>query len=169
MTDEVPPGFDEDEATVIALRHPETGAPVVVPRELALEESRAYRAYCDWLSGKKWELIAEEHGYVDARAAQYDIKQYVESARSLYNSLTQHQAKALQMARLETLLCALWPAALHGSIPANNAAADRITQMIKLGRLDQLDEEGSEEGAQTVIVSGDEATYVAELEKASRD
>lgn len=167
MTDEVPPGFDEDEATVIAMRHPETGAPTVIPRDVALEESRAYRAYSDWLGGKSWELIAAEHGYVDARAAQYDIKQYVESARSLYNSLTLHQARALQMARLEELLQSLWPQ--RTNVAANNAAADRISQMIKLMKLDQLDDDEADEGAQTVIVAGAEQDYIEALERASRD
>lgn len=169
--DEVPPGFDDDADNVIAIRHPVTGTPTVIPRELALEESRHYQAYCDWLGGEKWEVIAERHGYADARAAQYDIKQYIESARSLYNSLTAHQAKALQMARLEALLHSSWAQAGKGSLPAINTARQLIQDMVKLDRLDQLVEDPEDDNKRNtvVVVSGDEDDYVASLEQAARD
>lgn len=169
MTDEIPPGFDEDESNVIAIRHPETGAPVVIPREVALQESRPYRAYCDYLSGVGWEVIAERYEYVDARAAQYDIGQYVESARSLYNQLTVHQRKALQLARLEHLMNASWESATRGSLPAINTARQLIVDMIKLEKLDQVEEDDPDGKKQTVIIDGAEEDFVAGLERASRD
>ena len=58
----------EDGAEVIAFRHPETNQPIAVPKELALTESRTYRAYTDHLQGKTWEQIAEDHSYADVRA-----------------------------------------------------------------------------------------------------
>lgn len=170
MSDEgTPPFFDDDPDNVIAIRHPVSGAPTVIPRELALQESRPYRAYCDYLGGEKWEVIAEKYDYVDARAAQYDIKQYVEGARSLYNSLTKHQAKALMMARLEALMNAAWGKANEGNLPAINTARQLVVDMIKLGKLDELADEESEDGPRTVVIEGSEEDFVAGMERAARD
>ena len=169
MTDETPPGFDDDEATVIALRHPISGTPTVIPRELALTESRAYSAYSDWLGGMTWEQVAVKHEYADARAAQYDIKQYLESARSLYNSLTAQQAKSLARARLEALLHAAWDGALKGNPTLIGQAHGLTISLIKLDKLDQLgdDEEGGENS--TVVIEGQtEDEYLASIESASK-
>lgn len=171
MSDEHPPGFDDDTDTV-AIRHPGTGAPVPIPRELAMTEARAFRAYSAYLGGMKWEMIADSEGYLDAKTAQADVKLYLEQARSLYNSFTAQQAKALQLARLETLLSATWPAALKGNLPAVNSAHGLVGSIIKLAKLDEITDDEGEDKPQTVIVGqvGESSEeYVAELQRAAED
>jgi hypothetical protein len=170
VTDEEPPeGFDDDPNNVVAFRHPDTGQPTVVPRELALQESRHYKAYCDYLTGVPWEIIAERYEYPDARAAQYDIGRYVEGARSLYNSFTKHQAKALAMSRLEWLLSTAAEGAGRGSVPHINTARQLVQDMIKLDKLDELEDDPAGKGPQTVVVGGSEDEYTKSLEQAARD
>ena len=167
--EETPPGFDDDEGTVVAFRHPDTGAPTVIPRELALAESRHYKAYCDWLGGEKWEVIATRYDYADARAAQTDIGLYVESARSLYNSFTKHQAKALQMSRLEALLQFAWGGATKGNVQAISTARQLVIDMVKLDKLDELEDDPAGKGPATVVIGGGEEDYTRQLEEASKD
>lgn len=155
---------DDQDASVLVFRN-KVGDPIAVPSEVAEQASRPYRAYLDRLQAMTWAQIADKHEYLNAAAAQYDVEQYMAQGRALVQDSQRQHLLALNAARLEALLQAVWAQAMNGHLPAVNTAAQLVGQHSKLLRLDDESMDADVSGPKTVIVPVDDAQYRAELER----
>lgn len=139
------------EGQVIAMRHPETGAPVMVPDDIATEAERDYRAYKKWQAGKDWETIAREDMYPSAEAAAASVQRYLAEGRAVIRDFSRREIIADHVARLMTYRSAMWQAGVTERKPQAMAQLLSIEdRWVKAFGLDQPDAE--DQGIQTVVV-----------------
>jgi hypothetical protein len=164
MTDEKPP--DEPEATVLVFRNSD-GDPVAVPAEIVELNEKVYRAYQEHLRGADWEGVAEQEGYPSASAAAADVRRYLATGAALL--VEHHQRESLQMevARLDALQYALWPAAMRGHVQSAMGVMNIILNRAKLKGLDPDKLANNADTAQTVIIPGDPEGYGRALRAAA--
>lgn len=164
MTDGKRPD-DGDDAQVLVFRSPVTEAPVAVPSSVVVEAERPYRVYQRRLCGESWEEIAAAEGYPTPRAAQYDMERYLDEGKALIAENSRRNMLALEIARLDALQHAVWPAAMRGVLPAVSIAQNLVLSRIKVLGLDQAEDETSE--GRTVVVPSDDEGYKQALERAA--
>jgi hypothetical protein len=142
--------------------------PVAVPESIVLEAQRPYRAYQAHLAGKPWSVVATDEGYPSGDAARSEVRRYLTEGRSLVSEWTRQEMLAIELARLDALQAACWEAAIGGKLPAIALARDLIVTRIKMQKLDEIGDEGDTK-ARTVVVNGDEVSYVTTLERLSEE
>ena len=167
MRDDEPPVEDDEvpPENVLVFRG-STGQPVVVPDAVATAAERAYRAYKLHIGGKSWQEIANEEQYPSSRAAKADVDRYMDEASALVADRTARKMLNLEVARLDALQTALWPAAMSGHVPS---AALVMNIVMNRSRLVGLDPEKMNEeltaSARTVVVPGDSDSFIETMKQ----
>ena len=156
-----------DQHAVLVFRNP-SGEPVIVPDDVATAGERAYRAYKAHLSGKSWQEIAVEEQYPSAEAVSYDVKRYMDEARSL---VVHHSARSmleLEVARMDALQSFAWPQAERGHVPS---MAFVLAVIKERARLVGLDPEQMNEGdkTNTVVVPKDSDGFISAMQRAAQE
>lgn len=161
---------DEDEgAKVLVFRNSATGAPIAVPEAIVEENDRTYRAAQMHLRGASWKAVALAEGYLDSRAAQSDVRRYMDEARALIGEYTRAELLQTEVARIDALQAAAWDQAMKGHLPAGKFVLDCIITRVKTLQLDQPAEGEDLTGPRTVVIPLSDEDYLASLQKASAD
>lgn len=141
-----------------------TGAPVAVPADVVYEMERCYRVHLAYIDGTPWKEIAEIEGYPDARTCYADYKRYMDEARSLVIEASMRDSVLIEVARLDALQHAVWPAAMAGFIPAVNQARQIIMDRLKVKGWNPDKSDEHADSIKTVVITGELADrYVDEL------
>ena len=159
MSDDPP----EDTGTVLVFRNPD-GTPVAVPEDVVNAAERAYRCHTRRIKGDSWDLIAAEEGYETVGAAQYDVARYLENGRALVVENSVRDMITLEVARLDALQSALWPAAMKGHVQSAMGAMNIIVNRAKLMGLDPDKLRDDADRARTVVIPSGEGDYIKALQ-----
>jgi len=172
-----PPDYDdprpkeerEGDAKVLVFRNA-GNEPIAVPADVVTAAQRAYRCHQLRIGGKSWSEIAEMEKYPSAISAQADVTRYMAEAKALVVEASQRDMLTLEVARLDAVQSALWPAAMAGHVPSAAAVVSIIINRSKLVGLDP--EKMNDDAAQqlrTVVVPQESDGYVAALRLAAGD
>ena len=156
-----------DDNNVVVFRRPGTGTPVVVPREIAMEAHRPYRANELRESGHSWAEVAEICGYLDASAAAADVSAWRKEAFALVSDQDRQMMLSEVIGQFDRVVKANWGNAMEGNIQAGNLVVNTLVNKSKLLQLDKLLEAQGGSGAPTtvVVVPADPENYVRTLER----
>jgi hypothetical protein len=101
------------------------------PEQSAHTEARRKHAVALRLGGAKFQDIADQLGYADRASAFKDIQRAMAlSAAELRGQA--EELRALQAARYERLLMAVWPRAIQGDLRANERAEKLVARLSDL-------------------------------------
>lgn len=153
-----------EDGNVLVFRTP-SGEPIAVPDEVVTEGERAYRCYRHRIDGLSWREIAEMELYPSAGAAMYDVKRYMAEAKALVVEESAREMLTLEVNRLDALQHALWANAMSGHVPSAGLAMNIIMNRAKLIGLDPEKMGETAAGGRTVVVSGDDDGFLAELKQ----
>lgn len=151
-----------EDAKVLVFRTP-SGDPIAVPSDVVTEGERAYRCYQARIGGMSWREIADLELYPSAGAAMYDVKRYMEEAKSLVVEASAREMLTLEVNRLDALQHALWANAMSGHVPSAGLAMNIIMNRAKLVGLDPEKMGEAAAGGRTVVVSGEGDGFLEEL------
>jgi hypothetical protein len=157
-----------EEATVLVFRNTD-GDPVAVPAEVVNEVERAYRCHNQRIQGQSWATIAAVEGYPSPLAAQADVGRYLKEGAALLVEHNLRDSMRLEVARLDALQYALWPAAMRGHVQSAMGCMNIIVNRAKLTGLDPEKLANNADNASTVIIPGDSEGYERALRQAAGD
>lgn len=168
MSDEHEPPEDDEEhvATVLVFRNGDS-QPVPVPEDVVEAAERVYRCHKRRIRGEDWAVIASEEGYESVGACQYDVARWKEEAQALVIENSVREMITLEVARLDALQSALWPAAMKGHVQSAMGAMNIIVNRSKLMGLDPEKLRDDADRARTVVVPADDDSYIAGLRQAA--
>jgi hypothetical protein len=89
------------------------------------------------LAGHSWPEIASRLGYASAESVRVSVSQFLSRSVALVDDEDRLAALETELARLDALQLAVWPAALAGDTKAVDAALRVMDRRAKLLRLDQ--------------------------------
>lgn len=149
---------------VMMMRNRATNRPVMVPEDVAEEASRPYRAHQLRQLGTPWPEIAAELGYPSVAAVCTEVRLWRSEAAALVSNWTKQEMLQEEVARLDELQRASWPAAMAGDSRSVLSVLRIIETRSELLGLKQADAQAVQ---QTVVVTGDSSAYVEALRKAA--
>jgi hypothetical protein len=123
---------------------------------------RAYDAHQLRLTGLDWPEIAGRVGYLDGRIASMAVTAFLQKTAAEQAHDHRRQALHLELARLDQLQSAFYPAAMAGDIAAANVVLKVINRRCSVMGFDKVDDDLTGT-ARTIVVGGNSEEYIASL------
>jgi len=123
---------------------------------------KAYQAYQLHLQGSDWEQVATHLGYKNGRVAQVEVRQYITRAATQMDAQRKEEVLGVEMARLDALQSAVWPAAMEGDTKAVDSVLRVMGHRSKLLGL-ELIAQGGPVTNNTVVVAGNSEEFIRSL------
>jgi hypothetical protein len=127
-----------------------------------LAHDRAYDAHQLRLAGLDWSEIAQRVGYLDGRIASMAVTAFLQKVATEQSHDHRRQALELELARLDQLQSAFYPAAMAGDIAAVNVVLKIIDCRCAIMGFDKIDDEVTGT-ARSIVISGTSEEYIAGL------
>jgi len=123
---------------------------------------RAYDAHQLRLVGLDWPEIAERVGYLDGRIACMAVTALLQKVATEQSHDHRRQALHLELARLDQLQSAFYPAAMAGDIAAANFVLKIVNRRCAIMGFDKVDADLTGT-ANTIVIGGTTEEYMAGL------
>lgn len=128
-----------------------------------IQGEKGEKAYELKKQGKSWAEVAQIVGYNSAEIAYVEAKRYITSIGAEQSIQKREEALELELARLDSLLNAVWDLAMEGDTKAVDSALKVIGMRTKLLSLDQLTAVQSTVTHNTVVVNGTKEDFLQTL------
>lgn len=124
-------------------------------------EDRAYEAHQLCLRGLGWTEIARHTGYLDGKIAAMAVNAFLQKTALAQEPGRRRQVLDLELARLDELQAAFYPAAMGGDVQAGALVLKVIARRCSIMGFDKADDLSS--SPRTIVISGTPEEYVAGL------
>lgn len=160
----------------LVLRHPEAVDQVAdlahIPRAFDKLFNKPYYAHQLRLAGYDWFQVAHKLDYSSAYSAEMAVYKWLrktaDDSKDLSRTKEQLRAEAVtqELARLDRLQATYWQDAIEGDIPSATFVLRVIAQRARLLGLEQTVNAEIVNQVNTLVVGGDESSYVSALMRA---
>jgi hypothetical protein len=123
---------------------------------------RAYDAHQLRLTGLDWPEIAQRTGYLDGRIASMAVTAFLQKTAAEQSHDHRRHALHLELARLDQVQSAFYPAAMAGDIAAANVVLKVIKCRCAIMGFDKIDDDLTGT-ARTIVIVGNSEQYIAGL------
>jgi hypothetical protein len=135
---------------------------IVLARVGTDTEQKRYDAWQMRLRGTDWEQVCKTVGFSSVKVAQVEVRAYITESAVRIDAEHREEALQFELGRLDSLLEAVWDAAMMGDTKAVDSALRVINSRAKLLGLDQPQEVTVNNN--TVLVSGTQEEFIKRLQ-----
>ncbi len=134
------------------------------PQVEVIAHDRAYEAHQLWLGGLDWTEIVTQTGYLNGRIASMAVNAYLQKAAVEQAPDRRGQGLDLELARLDALQAAYWPAAMAGDLLAAAFILKIVDRRCLILGLDRVEIETTATEHTVAIVRGTSEQYIGALQ-----
>lgn len=130
--------------------------------EIVDPQQTLYEAYKFRMSGEPWEEVARMFGFRSALVAEVQVTRYVQGAMVRISNNHKDEVVQLELARLDALQKAHWTNAVTGDLKSGEFV---LKVMDARAKYLKLYDERELEAHRTIVINGDEKTFIEQVKE----